>query len=213
MYSLLVREYSWFLLVMLVCSLLRWYWPAGICTGREELRIQGTLQSILYVHIHYSCSVNSSGSPLSLPSSPPPLPSQQNDVYMPYAAWLVETDKFDEAQEGELHIIVWYLISHTSSCHSTSNWPTLATYSKIRQTQLLARTIWTVLHTPPPPIHTFTALNKAGRQSEAVHLLEQLSENAVKESRSVHRTTVRTSLSPAFLFAPPPTSCTTPDRV
>ncbi|KAL5515597.1 hypothetical protein EMCRGX_G000787 [Ephydatia muelleri] len=53
-------------------------------------------------------------------------PEFKDDVYTPYATWLVENDKFDEAQE---------------------------------------------------------ALNKAGRQNEAIHLLEQLAENAIKESR------------------------------
>ena len=31
-----------------------------------------------------------------------------------------------------------------------------------------------------------TALNKAGRQAEALHLLEQLAENAVTETRSLN---------------------------
>jgi intraflagellar transport protein 122 len=53
-------------------------------------------------------------------------PQYRGDVYFPYAAWLIENDRFDEAQE---------------------------------------------------------ALTRAGREDEALHLLEELAENAIHETR------------------------------
>lgn len=78
-------------------------------------------------------------------------------MYFPYAMWLIENDRFDEAQEGQ------YL---------TLN---IVQYSTVR---------WT----PAKGIgyYTCAALNKAGRQSEALTLLEQLAENAITETRCIY---------------------------
>ena len=73
----------------------------------------------------------------------------QSDVYFPYATWLIENDRFDEAQEGQSPPIIAVCTCIVS-------------------------------------VYTPAALDKAGRQTEALHLLEQLAENAVTETRYVY---------------------------
>lgn len=70
-------------------------------------------------------------------------PQYKDDVYLPYARWLAENDRFEEAQNGILFMFI----------------------------------LGDVLFL------TFSAFHKAGRQQEALHVLEQLTENAVRESR------------------------------
>ena len=75
----------------------------------------------------------------------------RSDVYFPYATWLIENDRFDEAQEGQSRTVDMQLYQnryYMSVC-----------------------------------IHVPVALDKAGRQTEALHLLEQLAENAITETR------------------------------
>ena len=73
-------------------------------------------------------------------------------MYFPYATWLIENDRFDEAQEGQSRTVDMQLYQNR--------------YYSER------------VHTCIP-----AALDKAGRQTEALHLLEQLAENAITETR------------------------------
>ncbi|RXN12603.1 intraflagellar transport protein 122-like [Labeo rohita] len=80
----------------------------------------------------------------------------RDDVYVPYAQWLAEHDRFEEAQKVEKH-------------------------SQFRDDVYVPYAQWLAEHDRFEEAQK--AFHKAGRQAEAVRVLEQLTHNAVVESR------------------------------
>ena len=87
----------------------------------------------------------------------------KDDVFVPYANWLAENDRFDEAQEGK-RSLPW--VARQRLSQSPANWP-----------KALAEFFFC--------LYDFLAFHKAGRRDQAVKVLEQLCHNAVVEHRSV----------------------------
>uniref|UniRef100_A0A673UB11 Intraflagellar transport protein 122 homolog n=1 Tax=Suricata suricatta TaxID=37032 RepID=A0A673UB11_SURSU len=89
-------------------------------------------------------------------------PEFKDDIYVPYAQWLAENDRFEEAQKG-----TWSVLC--SLGFPLVKWTALQAWQYLRQSERKHRAL--------------TAFHKAGRQQEAVQVLEQLTHNAVVENR------------------------------
>ncbi|XP_028334450.1 intraflagellar transport protein 122 homolog isoform X6 [Physeter macrocephalus] len=103
-------------------------------------------------------------------------PEFKDDIYVPYAQWLAENDRFEEAQKASrFHFSVGTV---ATSGHISGWLPVEA--AQLRGPVEGQHILHCFSISRAPSCRTF---RKAGRQGEAVRVLEQLTHNAVVESR------------------------------